>query len=218
MGRALKRLPPEACRRIAIVDDDPLVRESTSMILHIAGYSPATFADGESFLETVGVAPGCVLLDIALPGRTGLEVLKEIVRRRYDAPVLMVSGHSETPLVVDAIKSGAFDFIKKPFDGNDLIEAVRRAIASWPLTRTAARPLSVDKSICARLTRREIAVLEHLIEGASNKETGRRLGISHRTVEIHRANIMQKLGAHNFAELMKIMLAQGKPPDDVFAR
>ncbi|HVV62152.1 MAG TPA: response regulator, partial [Pseudolabrys sp.] len=168
----------------------------------------ATFADGESFLSVNGEQAGCVLLDISMPGQSGLDILKELRRRHYRAPILMVSGHNETPLVVDAIKNGAFDFVEKPFDGNELVQAVARAIESCTPQDAAVITTSlIDPAASAVLTRREMAVLEHLVSGASNKETGRRLGISHRTVEIHRANIMLKLRADSFADLIRIALA-----------
>jgi len=150
-----------------------------------------------------------VLLDVNMPGRSGIDVLKELDAQRYDAPTLIISSQRDIPLAVDAIKNGAFDFIEKPFTPYAVVERVRTAIASWkPMDTMAAEARMAKFPGHELLTPREHEVLEQIAGGASNKEAGRQLGISPRTVEVHRARIMEKIRAKNAADLVRIVLSQ----------
>jgi two-component system response regulator FixJ len=194
---------------VFIVDDDHLVREALSIVLADAGFQVTGFADAESFLEVVRWrAPQCVLIDVHLPGCSGLELLKTLNARRYRAPIFVISGRGDIPTAVEAIRNGALDFIEKPFDAATVVVRVRDAIQAWQNLGQHDSILAHDFHGHERLTAREWDVLERIARGASNKETAGDLGISSRTVEVHRARIMEKLGAKNAADLMRIVLGK----------
>ena len=193
-----------------IVDDDPSVRDALSAVFSVEGYHVTRFADGESFLAAARTeTPSCVLLDVHMPGRSGIDVLRQLDAQRYGAPIFVISAQGDIPLAVEAIKHGAFDFIEKPFDAEAVVMRVRTAIAIWARRQAggyAARPLKFAGG--DRLTPRERDVLGQIAAGASNKEAGRQLGISPRTVEVHRARIMEKLAARNTADLVRIVMTE----------
>lgn len=197
-----------------IVDDDNLIREALSIVFSHEGFQVTGFAEGVSFLAAArSQTPACVLLDVRMPGRSGIEVLKELDARNYDAPVFIISARGDIPTAVEAIRHGAFDFIEKPFELNTVVTHVRAAIAAWG--RKAANGGGAD--LWSRrfpgqeqLTPREREVLEQIAGGASNKEAGRLLGISPRTIEVHRARIMEKIGAKNAADLVRIVLSEAR--------
>jgi two-component system, LuxR family, response regulator FixJ len=194
-----------------VVDDDETMRETLSVMFTHEGYQVRDFAEGTSFLEAARThTPSCVLLDVNMPGRSGIDILKELDAQRYDAPIFIISAQRDIPLAVDAIKNGAFDFIEKPFAPDSVVERVRTAIACWkPSSDTAAAEAGVPKFPgCDPLTPREHEVLGQIAAGASNKEAGRQLGISPRTIEVHRARIMEKVKAKNAADLVRIVLSQ----------
>jgi FixJ family two-component response regulator len=196
-----------------IVDDDASTRDALSVIFTLAGYRVKSFADGESFLAVARHRPPvCVMLDVHMPRRSGIDILKALNARTYRAPVFIVSGDGDVALAVQAIKNGAHDYILKPFDPQDIIARVRKTVAgrARQLAENRARGLAGNFPGRALLTPRECEVLAAVTAGSSNKEIGRRLGISPRTVEVHRARIMEKLGARNAADLVRIVLA---PPD-----
>jgi FixJ family two-component response regulator len=196
---------------IVIVDDDPAVRETLSLIFSREGYEVTCFADGASFVAAAQVrVPACILLDVYIPGRSGLDVLKDLNAGDYPAPVFIISGQGDIPMAVDAIKHGALDFIEKPFSGTAVAARVRDAIAAWRFrtNEQTSEPVLVEFTGRKPLTRRECEVLAKLVTGASNKEIARQLGISPRTIEIHRAHIMGKLGAKNAADLVRIVMSE----------
>jgi len=200
---------------IFIIDDDPSVRAALSIVLNAEGFATTGFPDGESFLAAApSRAPGCVLIDVHLPGCSGLDLLKKLDAPRYPAPILVISGLGEIPTVVEAIRHGALDYIEKPFDPAMVVTRVREAMAAWRNGAREAAPgetlLPLDFPGHERLTAREIEVLGRIAQGASNKEAGRELGISPRTVEVHRARIMEKLGAKNAADLMRIVIGKAR--------
>jgi two-component system response regulator FixJ len=191
-----------------IVDDDAGIRQALSVVFTQEGYQVTDFADGFSFLAAARArAPSCVLIDVHMPGRSGIDVLNDLDAQHYDAPIFIMSGRGEIPLAVDAIKAGAFDFIEKPFEPASVVARVRRAIAEWqhPASNGAA-PNPPPFTGQDRLTPREREVLSQIASGASNREAGQQLAISPRTVEVHRARIMNKLGAKNAADLVRIVL------------
>src|SRR3984885_12278903 len=171
---------------VFIVDDDPLMRAALSIVLSDEGLKVTSFIDGESFLNAAQWhAPACVLIDMHLPGCSGLELLKALDARRYPAPIFIISGRADIPMAVDAIRNGALDFIEKPFDPATLVARVRDAIQAWQNVDHEDGVLARDFLGYERLTGREWDVLERIARAASNKETGRDLGISPRTVEVH---------------------------------
>jgi len=196
---------------IYVVDDDASVRDALSLVLSLEGFHVSGFAEGASFLAAVRQhQPDCIILDVHMPGRSGLDILKELHNQHYAVPLFIISGQGDIPMAVDAIKNGALDFIEKPFNGETLVTRVREAIAA--AARRKAEPPS-SSGLAAQfpgrelLTPREYQVLELIANGASNKEAGRSLGISPRTIEVHRARIMEKLGAKNTVDLVHIVLS-----------
>lgn len=195
---------------IFIVDDDYDMREALSAIFRKEGYRTAAFADGKSFVRLArGQAPACVLLDLCMPGMSGLDVLKELDARSYPAPILMISAQEDVLNVVQAMRNGAFDYIEKRLDAQAIVARVLDAIESWKqLGEHDESPAPLSPAIRGyfQLTRREREVLAQIAAASSNKETARNLGISPRTVEIHRGRIMHKLGAKNSVDLMRIVM------------
>lgn len=199
---------------IFVVDDDPGVRAALSAVFSREGYRVTCFVDGPSFLAAARArTPACIVLDVHIPGRSGLEVLKELDAQNYATPIFMMSGQGDIPMAVDAVKNGALDFIEKPFRGSDVVARVREAIEALVRRRTNDEVANLEFNIPADrepLTPRECEVLAQFVAGASNKEAGRQLGISPRTIEVHRARIMEKLGARNIADVIRIVMS-GKP-------
>ena len=194
---------------IFIVDDDSEMREILSALCCQAGYPTMSFTDGRSFVhEARHRTPACVLLDIHMPGPSGLEILDEIGAKTYPAPILIVSGRDDVLSVVQAMRKGAFDYIEKDQDGSAIVARIVDAIEMRENMQQRLETrgvLSCTFRGYDRLTPRERQVLAHIVTAASNKQTAISLGISWRTVEVHRAKIMQKLGAKNSIDLMRIV-------------
>jgi FixJ family two-component response regulator len=199
---------------IFVVDDDPAVRETLSMVLSGAGYQVICFADGAALLAMARTrTPSCILLDVHIPGKSGLDILKELHGEDYPAPIFMISGQGDIAMAVSAIKNGALDFIEKPFRGSEIVSRLDEAIAAYARRQAEDATLKVASLHFpgrGPLTRREREVLELFASGSSNKEAGRHLGISPRTIEDHRANIMKKLGARNAADLIRIVMTASR--------
>ncbi len=199
-------------REVFIVDDDPLVLNALTIVLSREGYQVTGFAEGASFLAAAkSRTPTCVILDVHMPGQSGLDILKELNAQQYPAPIFIISGIGDIPMAVEAIKNGALDFIEKPFDATTVVTRVREAVEAW--SRRAGQADSADTLPKAfpghdLLTSRERDVLGQIAAGSSNKQAGRELGISPRTIEVHRARIMEKLGAKNAADLVRIVLSE----------
>lgn len=193
---------------IFIADDDAGVRDAVYFAARHSGWIARTFADGPTLLAaTTTQSPACILLDVNMPGMTGLDVLKELRRQRYNRPVIMISGVGDVPMAVEAIRNGAADFIQKPFKVSDILLRLAPAMEDAPLPADCAVPAPPQRFPGSeRLTPREIEVLAEVVKGASAKEAGRALGISPRTVEVHRSNILHKLGVKNALELMRVVL------------
>lgn len=202
----MKATPMKAdAEAIYIVDDDPAVRDALSVLFSLEGYIVETFSDGDTFVNSaLKAVPACVMLDVHMPGRSGIEILKALNAEDYPAPIFIISGQGDIPMAVEAIRNGAFDFIEKPFAADTILERVRESILAMRQRQTRASAPAFQGSDL--LTRREQEVLKEITDGASNKEAGRSLGISPRTVEVHRARIMEKLGARNAADLVRIVL------------
>jgi two-component system, LuxR family, response regulator FixJ len=192
---------------IFVVDDEELMRDTITLILSGKGYDVSAFSDGETFLATVRARrPACILLDVRMPRRSGLDILKELDGEKCDVPIIMISGRGDIPTAVEAIRSGAFDFVEKPFDADTLIVRVREAIAASAKRGTS----EIASEFRDVLTPRECDVLEQVVSGASTQQAARQLGISHRTIEVHRGRILEKLGAKNPADLVRIVLKRSK--------
>ena len=192
---------------VFVVDDDPMVLNALTVFLSRAGYQVAGFSDGASFLEAArSRTPICIILDVQMPGQTGIDLLKALKAEDYPAPVFIVSGSGDIPTAVEAIKNGAFDFIEKPVKASTVVTRVREAVEAWS-RRKGNGNLPHAFARHEQLTARERDVLAQIAAGSSNKQAGRELGISPRTIEVHRARIMEKLGARNAADLMRIVLS-----------
>ncbi len=192
---------------VGIVEDDGAVAASLAALLEAWGFETETFGDGEAFLEAT--APGrwaCVLLDVRLPGRDGLSVLRVFRQHERHIPVVIMTGHGDVSMAVNALKDGAQDFIEKPFDDGDLVQRLRTAIAHTPEGAECAARL-------ARLTPRETDVMREVVAGHPNKIIAHRLGLSPKTVELHRARVMSKTGARSLSHLVRMALKAGIDPD-----
>ncbi|WP_068318078.1 response regulator transcription factor [Polycladidibacter hongkongensis] len=195
--------------KIHVVDDDPAVRDALTLLFETEGFDVSAFVDAEQFLANVANdKPACVLLDVHMPGRSGIDILKTLHAEHFEAPIFIISGQGDIPMAVEAIKSGAYDFFEKPFDVESVISHVREAIAATSKGGDAGLG---NFPGAETLTPRERQVLKEITSGASNKEAGRNLKISPRTVEVHRARIMEKLGARNAADLVRIVLTGENP-------
>ena len=190
---------------VHIVDDDPAVRDSLCLLLSLRGYRTATFASAEDFLAAASDAwRGCVIADIRMPGISGLELQREMAARGIGLPVIIVTAHGDVESAREAFKSDAVDFLEKPFDDTRPIAAVEEAFDRERERVSALARTSRTQASLASLTVREREILELLVLGLHNKELARKLGISPRTVEIHKARVLEKTGARNVAELVRL--------------
>ena len=190
---------------VYLVDDDPAVRDSLGLLIEQEGYAVECFASAESFLDApLADGPGCMILDLRMPGMDGIRLQDELRRRSLDVPIVFLSGHGDIPTSVRAIKAGAVDFLTKPVTGDALLRCIETAIAESRRRRIAAEVNHNAASRLATLTEREREVMALAVTGLANKEIARTLGISHRTVEIHKARLMQKTGADTVLDLARL--------------
>lgn len=196
------------CRRVHVVDDDLSVRRSVAFMLKTSGYEVETHESGQALLKASGdLADGCILLDIRMPGMDGLETQDALRKRGVTLPVIIMTGHGDISLAVRAMKAGAVDFIEKPFDNEVLFAALELAFDRLS-AKAATRDRKKDAEVRLQgLTPRERDVLDGLANGLPNKTIAYDLGISPRTVEIHRANLMLKLKVRSLSEALRIAFA-----------
>jgi two-component system response regulator FixJ len=194
-----------------VVDDEVAVRRSVGLLLRAAGYGAESFESGEAFLRAAcdGLRPGCVLLDLRMPGLDGLDVQRQITARRLPHPVVIITAHGDVPLAVAAMKAGACDFVEKPFAGETILRAADAAMRRGDAALAQANEAAEAAARLATLSPREADVLRGVVSGRQNKVIARHLGISPRTVEIYRGNVMSKLGARSVPEAMRVALAGG---------
>jgi RNA polymerase sigma factor (sigma-70 family) len=191
---------------VYIVDDDPAVRDSLSLLLSLRGYRTATFGSAEDFLAALRPDwKGCLIADIRMPGMDGLELQRELARRGVRLPVVIVTAHGDVASARAAFRSDAVDFLEKPFDEEGPVAAVEAAFARERERASREEESGRREALLARLTQREREVVLLLAEGLHNVEVAERLAISPRTVEVHKARIMAKLGATNLAQLIRIV-------------
>lgn len=200
---------PSARPPIHVVDDDVAVREATCTLLEAAGFDPQAFASGPAFLEAADLhGGGCALLDICMPEMTGLEVQARLVERGSNLSVIVLTGHGDIRTAVQAIKAGATDFLEKPYEPQALFDAVERGLRLSAETRSGVRTQDARGRL-ARLTPRECEVLHALMAGGTNKTIAKAIKVSPRTVEMHRANMMERLGARSLSEALRIAYDAG---------
>jgi two-component system, LuxR family, response regulator FixJ len=204
-------MPAEAC--VYIVDDDEAVRDSLSALLETNGYTSSAFFSAQQFLDVAAtLRPGCLIADIRMPGLDGLEMQQRLVERALPFPLIVITGHGDVPLAVKAMKAGALDFIEKPFAAEAMLESVKNALARLEAPHRQSALAGEAAARLLSLSPREREVFEGLLGGLPNKSIAYELGISPRTVEIHRARVMDKMGAKSLSELVRMGLAAGLQP------
>jgi two-component system response regulator FixJ len=195
---------------VHVVDDEEAMRRSTSYTLKTSGYAVETWDSGAAFLKEVRhVEQGCILLDVRMPELDGIEVQRELAGRGVTMPVVIMTGHGDISTAVQAMKAGAVDFIEKPFDKGSLLKAIAMAFERLASAAAAAARAADAAVIVAALTPRERDVLTRLAQGLPNKTIAYDLGLSPRTVELHRANLMTKLGVRSLSDALRIAFAAG---------
>jgi RNA polymerase sigma factor (sigma-70 family) len=200
---------------IFIVDDDPSVRESTELMLKSVGFNVKTFVSAQDFLKAnVQEGLGCLILDVRMPGMSGLDLQEKLVSAKKPLPVIFITGHGTVPMSVRAMKAGAIDFLQKPFDEQDLLDAINRAITQQRERKSKKDEADELQQRLKALTPRECEVFSLLVTGMANKEIAYKLGTSERTVKAHRAQIMEKMNAGSLADLVRFAeKLKTRPPD-----
>jgi len=201
--------PPEPT--VFVVDDDRAMRESLSWLLDSVGLRVRSYATAADFLaEHDPAQPGCLVLDVRMPGMSGLDLQAELARRGVELPTIVITGHAEVSMAVRAVKAGAIDFIEKPFSDQLLLDRVRQALEIDLEVREVRRRREDALRRLATLTAREREVLDLVVAGKANKEIASALGVSPKTVEVHRAHVMSKMCVDSLAELIRITLLAGE--------
>lgn len=197
---------------VFVVDDDEGVRNSLRFLLRSIGLPTQAYASAAEFLQTYAAhEPGCLILDVRMPGMSGLELQQQLNLRGATLPVIFITGHGDVPMAVEAMQHGAFDFLQKPFRDQDLIDRIQRALERDARSRSSLAQHEAIRSRFASLTPREREVLALMIRGKANKVMAADLGVSQRTVEIHRARVMEKTGAASLAQLVRMALDLESP-------
>ncbi len=209
--RTENSLETEAARVVHVVDDDAAVRDSLALLLEAAGFAVQTHASAEALLAAAatGLAPGCVLTDVRMPGLDGLALQRRLGELDLQVAVVVMTGHGDIPLAVQAMKAGAVDFLQKPFSETELLAAVRQALAAEQRMIQAAAAAAAATAQLASLTPREREVLDGMVAGHQTKVIAQALGASPRTIEVHRGRVMEKLGVQSLPDLVRLVQAAG---------
>jgi FixJ family two-component response regulator len=190
-------------RSIFLVDDDAAVCHALSVFLETSGYRVRTFPSAESFLNAEGTVDGVILLDQRMTGMTGLELQAELASRGIDLPIIFITGHGDIQMSVKAVKAGAIDFLEKPFSNEDLLASIREAFTRADDSKQHRDLIAELRKRHASLTDREREVLQHVVAGMSNRNLAQLLGVSDRTIEVHRSRVMNKMGAESLPDLVR---------------
>ena len=200
---------PQIASTVYIVDDDEAVRDSLRWLLEANSYRVRAYSSAETFLaEYDEQQAGVLIVDVRMPGMSGLELQEQLIARKSPMPIVFITGHGDIPMAISTMKKGAVDFLEKPFDETALREIVSRMFEQANQRLSQAKAVRQHEAMLARLTTREQQVLERIVAGRLNKQIADDLGISIKTVEAHRANIMEKLQVTTVADLMKVALAR----------
>jgi two-component system response regulator FixJ len=191
---------------VHVVDDDAAMRDSLAFLLESAGLRVKTYDGGLALLSQGPLEPGCIVTDVRMPGMTGLDLVRRLNADGVDLPVVVITGHGDIPLAVEAMKEGVADFLEKPFDDDVLLDAIRGALSRHAVDADKQADARRFKAVFEKLSARERDVVSGLIAGKPNKLIAYDLGISPRTVEIYRANVMSKTAAHSLSELVRMAL------------
>jgi two-component system response regulator FixJ len=193
---------------VFIVDDDAAIRFAMQALMDSVNLNHEIFASADEFLEKIsGQRPGCLVLDIRMPGLGGLELQEELIKRGDTLPIIFITGHGDVPMAVEAMQKGAVDFIQKPFRDQELLDRIREALATDEECREAQQHHAEVAHRLERLTNREREVFDLVVTGKPNKVIAYELGVSQRTVEIHRARVMEKMQARSLADLVKMHMS-----------
>jgi FixJ family two-component response regulator len=199
----LTKKPSKDSPVVYLVDDDEAIRDSLSLLLDSVGLEHAVFSSALEFLEAYDPEQhACLVADIRMPGLSGLELQQKLNQDHADVPIIFITGHGDVPMAVNAMKSGATDFIQKPFGDQDLIDRIHKALAKDQATRVSRTQEKAIRERVAQLTPRELEVMQRVVRGQANKVIAMDLGVSQRTVELHRARVMHKLNMRSLAELV----------------
>lgn len=200
---------------VYVVDDDPAMRSSLRWLIESVGLTVRTCASAQEFLRTYSPGdPGCLVLDVRMPGMSGLDLQAELKARKIKIPILIITGYAEVPLAVRAMKAGAFEFIEKPFSDQTLLDRIRAAVAKDEIDRRQRAIRNEVRERLKQLTPRERDVIERVVIGKPNKVVANDLELHQKTVEVHRAHAMQKMQAGNLAELIRLWLLAHSDDDD----
>ncbi len=195
---------------VCVIDDDEAVRDSLDFLLGAAGFDVRLHASAEDFLSDIPAECGCVVTDVRMPGMDGVTLIQTLRQRGCTAPVIVMTGHGDVPLAVAAMKAGAADFLQKPYSDQAILDTVRTALGTETVNLSDAQKEA--RARLAQLSGREAQVLERLVNGDANKVIAQDLGLSPRTVEVYRANVMTKMQAGSFAELVRLAVYGGLEP------
>jgi len=193
---------------VFVVDDDQAMRKSLKWLIESVGMQVESYASADEFIRNYYPGrSGCLLLDVRMPGMSGLDLQEQFIRQNIKIPIIIITGHGDVPMAVRAMKAGAVDFIEKPFNDEFLLDSIRKALALDVQQRTFQAQRAEIATRLAHLTPREHEVMEMVTNGKSNKEIANQLGVSTKTVEAHRARVMEKMEASSLAELVRLVMA-----------
>jgi FixJ family two-component response regulator len=201
----MTKSPAEQSSVVLIVDDDPSIRTALARLFRSVGFQTEVFASAAEMLQSsLPDTPSCLVLDVRLPGQSGLDFQSELLKRDYHIPIIFMTGHGDIPMTVQAMKAGAIDFLAKPFRDQDMLDAVSKAIQSDRKRRDDEKAVADLKAQYALLTPREREILALVAAGLMNKQVAAEIGIAEITVKIHRGHIMRKMGAKSLADLVRM--------------